>query len=64
MEKQLGRDIPVAKMFQYPTIASFAAYLDSENIDSGNRDSENEAIEFDPVKIKSRFEQRRNRGGA
>ncbi len=56
LKNRLGIEIPTAKMFQYPTIASQARYIGRENA------KEKEAVvEFETDKIKSRLKQRRDK---
>ncbi len=41
LEEALGKNIPVVKMFKYPTVRSLAEFLQSEGSESGGRDKEN-----------------------
>lgn len=63
LKNVLGKDIPVAKMFEYPTIHLFAQYLSGEerkretDIDEGNIDEETEitvACEPEPTRLARR----------
>jgi acyl carrier protein len=56
LKNRLGIEIPTAKMFQYPTVASQARYIGRVN------EKEKEAVvEFETDKIKSRLKQRRDK---
>jgi len=58
LSKAFGREIPVVKLFEYPTIASFLEYLNGEGISAREIQAEvkrDETME----KGKSRYEQRR-----
>ena len=56
LKNRLGIEIPTAKMFQYPTVASQARYIGRAN------EKEKEAgVEFETDKIKSRLKQRRDK---
>lgn len=67
LKKKLARDIPMAKMFQYPTIASFAAYLQMDNHPPGNtgegvwKKEEDLSADIEWSNTKNRLKQRRNR---
>jgi acyl carrier protein len=56
LKNRLGIEIPTAKMFQYPTVASQARYIGRVN------EKEKEAVvEFETDKIKNRLKQRRDK---
>jgi len=58
LSKAFGKEIPVVKLFEYPTIASFMDYLNGEGI--GAKEIEAEAKRDETMeKGKTRYEQRR-----
>ncbi|MCU0287064.1 MAG: phosphopantetheine-binding protein, partial [Acidobacteria bacterium] len=57
LNKHLEMEIPVAKFFQYPTIASQAKYIDQ--FDKEKNEKENTVLETD--KVKNKLKQRRNK---
>jgi amino acid adenylation domain-containing protein/FkbM family methyltransferase len=62
LKRLLGIDIPVVKMFQYPTIASLARYIAKADHTEISQEKEKEREEAVGVEnIKSRLKQRRKR---
>ena len=62
LKRLLGIDIPVTKMFQYPTVASLAGYItgaDHTGISRANEKEKEEAVEL--AHAKNRLRQRRER---
>jgi iturin family lipopeptide synthetase A len=64
LKLQLGKDISIARMFQYPTIASFAAYMERDNDNFVQLESEVEKENHWASELqnaRNRFKQRRQR---
>jgi acyl carrier protein len=64
LKLQLGKDISIARMFQYPTIASFAAYIERDSDNFVQLESEVEKENHwagELQNARNRFKQRRQR---
>lgn len=62
LKRRLGIEAPTAKLFQYPSVASFTRYIENENSAGiGPAREKDEAVEFEPAKVNDRLKQRRER---
>jgi amino acid adenylation domain-containing protein len=64
LKNRMGKEIPVAKMFQYPTIASLAGYIgegDRIEIRRVEEKKREEAVEVESIKSRLRQRRKRNR---
>jgi amino acid adenylation domain-containing protein len=60
LAKEFGRDIPVLKLFEYPTIASFLDYFNGSGETGAQREARREAKQEETIdKGKARFAKRR-----